>query len=181
MGKAAGDAHEPIMDRDVTGAENRREGAKHQLGKPAPHRLTGDNDTGVRAQPRTEFHKFRFRQMVKDQIANDGTVLVVMAECLQVCLVPRQCCRPIFWWRNEIQSIQLQACTTECQREFTRARANLEYAFICTDVSRQFTQNPAVVTHEPVDEAEVTATLDGVRMVWRKRIEKLGVDRPGHA
>jgi hypothetical protein len=64
--------------------------------------------------------------------------------------------------------------------EFTAAGTELEGVFAGMEERRKGAEKPAGVAHNAIDQAQVAAAVDGVRMTRRERIEDFWLELAKH-
>lgn len=179
--KARGDAHVPIVERDVVGPQGGGDGAVEELRGTAADGFASDDDARATAEFGAEGGKVGIGELVEDEIADDEVVGVVIIEVAEVGAVPGAVRRPVGGTRPDIEAIERDAGAHEALPELAGAGANFENAFTGSDQMWQRAEEPAVGAKDPIGETQVTAIVKRVGVIRGEGVEQLGLKRALHA
>ena len=104
---------------------------------------------------------------MKNQVAIDDIIGAEGGKRAQIDAVPAGLGRPEYGHRPGVEPIDLPAPAMKLDRQFARARADFKDGFARRGTSSQRASEPPVVTHQRVDDAQVTAVLARIGMVMR--------------
>ena len=94
--------------------------------------------------------------------------------------MPKARAGPKGWAGNLVKPIDSDAAGVQGLTEFTAAGTELEGVFAGKKERRQGAEEPAGVAHDAIDQAQVAAAVDGVRMTRRERIEDFWLELAKH-
>lgn len=178
--KAGGDADVGVVEADGICAEEWSDEAKEDLRGAAAGGFAGDDDASGVAPRGTEGAKFVIVKLVKNEIPDDGGVVGVTGKRAEVGDVPAVGHGPRGRTRPAVEAVDGEPALRELEGEFAGPRAEFEEAFAGADELRERAGDPTVVAHDGVGEPEIAAVVERVRMLRRKRVEELGLDRAEH-
>lgn len=123
----------------------------------------------------TELTESLVGEMVEDQVADDDWVVRIAGERGEVMAKPAMRLRQVGRGRAEVKARDVRPARGETLPQLAGARAQFQDALAGMEQGRQRPFEPTVIAHQAVDDAQVAATVPGIGMVGRKRIEQLGV------
>lgn len=124
------DADVGIVEADAVGAEKRSERAVEKLRTAATSGLASDDDAGGRSEGGAEMSEFGVVELMKDQVGDEDGVIVVVAKCAEVGLMPASSGVKRVGARPEIDSVDGDAARFEEGGEFAGAGAEFEDAIV---------------------------------------------------